>query len=253
MIMNILLSNDDGVFAEGINALYNTLSEKHNVFIIAPDEEKSGCSTGMTFKDNLKIINIAKNIYAINGFTADCVNIGLKGDIIPKADLVISGINHGPNLGDDIYFSGTVGGARVAYIYGISGIAISLNCKGKSEFFKNAARFLLGFIENPELFPGNKSLFLNINYPDLPDNEILGVKFSSLGRRKYNDSYKVTGKENGKISLQYIRETGLSGSDSSDIAELKKGYITVTPLTLDCTDYDVLNNLVQLPLASFAE
>ena len=242
--MNILLTNDDGIHSEGINALFSILSEKHNVFIIAPDEEKSGCSTAVSFKKNLEIVNIAENIFAVQGFTADCVNIGLRGDIIPKVDLVVSGINHGPNLGDDIYFSGTVGGARVAYIYGISGISFSLNCKGESRFFTDASKFLSKYIEDVKLFSGNECRFLNINYPDLPADEIIGIKYSSLGRRKYNDTYKVTSMENKKINLQFRPEIGSFKNENTDITELEKGYITITPLTLDCTDYDSIKSLL---------
>ncbi len=238
--MNILLTNDDGISAEGINALYEALSERHNVFIIAPEEERSGSSNAITFKDSIFARAVAKDKFAVDGYPADCVNLGLRGDIIPRVDLVVSGINHGPNIGDDIHFSGTVGGARVAYIYGVSGIAISVNCKGKSNYFNDAARFLLKYIEESDLFTNDKCSFLNINYPDLPGNKILGVKYSPLGRRNYNDFYKVTGRENGKINLQYNPVIGASKNDGSDISEVKKGYITITPLLLDCTDYEFL-------------
>lgn len=240
--MNILLTNDDGVNAEGINTLYSIFSEKHNVYIIAPIEEKSGSSTAITFADNLKIIHISENIYGLHGYPADCVNIGLRGEMIPKPDLVISGINNGPNLGDDVYFSGTVGGARVAYIYGISGIAISINYKGGSKYYIDAARFLLNYIAKANLF-SDSTCFLNINYPDLPESKILGVKYSQLGRRKYTDKYRMTGKKNKEINMEYIKGIGISDSKTSDITEVNKGYITITPLSLDCTDYAVLQNL----------
>jgi 5'-nucleotidase len=238
--MNILLTNDDGISAKGINALYDVLSEKHNVFIIAPEEERSGSSNAITFKDNIKARTIANNKFAVEGYPADCVNLGMNSNIIPKMDIVVSGINHGPNIGEDVHFSGTVGGARVAYIYGISGIAISINCSRKSHYFNDAANFLLKYIEESDLFADNHCIFLNINYPDLPANKILGVKYTSLGKRNYNDFYEVTGRENEKINLQYKPGIGESANDGSDISEVKKGYITITPLLLDCTDYEFL-------------
>ncbi|MCU0822334.1 MAG: 5'/3'-nucleotidase SurE, partial [Spirochaetes bacterium] len=125
--MRILLTNDDGISAKGINLLYESLSRKHDVYVIAPNEEKSGCSSAITMKSQLKIETLSEKKFAVHGFTADCVNIGLKGNIIPKVDMVVSGINHGPNCGDDIYFSGTVAGARIGYIYGLSSIAISID------------------------------------------------------------------------------------------------------------------------------
>jgi 5'-nucleotidase len=243
--MNILLTNDDGVHAKGINTLFKILSEKHSVFIIAPSNEKSGSSNAMTFKKNFKIINIAKNIYAIDAFPADCVNMALRGNIIPKADLVISGINHGPNLGEDIYFSGTVGGARVACIYGVPAIAISMNRMGESKFFTDASKFLLKYIEKNYLYFNNKCLFLNINYPDLPKNKIQGVKHLSLGKRRYNDSYKMLSNNDKEIDIQFNfgNIMGPFKDEISDISELEKGYITITPLTLDCTNYEFLRSI----------
>jgi 5'-nucleotidase len=241
--MKILLTNDDGIYAEGINALYEVLSKKHEVFVIAPAEERSGSSNAITFKDCIKAREIAKNKFAVEGFPADCVNLGLKGDIIPKVDLVVSGINHGPNLGEDIHFSGTVAGARVAFIYNVSGIAISVDCKGKSNHFKDAAIFLLQYLDESAIFSMNKSWFLNINYPDIPLNKILGIRYSSLGKRKYNDFYKVTGREKDKINLQYNPAIGESDNEKSDISEVNQGYISITPLLLDCTDYEFLDKI----------
>ncbi len=243
--MNILLTNDDGVNAKGIIALFDVLSEKHNAFIIAPSDERSGSSNAMTFKNNFKIVTISKNIFAMDAFPADCVNMGLRGNIIPKADIVISGINHGPNLGDDIYFSGTVGGARVACIYGVPAIAISMNRTGDSEYFEDASKFLLNYIEKYYLYFNNKCLFLNINYPDLPENKILGVRYPSLGKRRYNDSYKVLDKGDKEMNVQfnYGNIMGPMKDETSDISELEKGYITITPLTLDCTDYEFLKSI----------
>ncbi|MBN2401397.1 MAG: 5'/3'-nucleotidase SurE [Spirochaetes bacterium] len=243
--MNILLTNDDGVYAKGLNTLFNVLSKEHNVFIIAPDQEKSGTSNAMTFKTNFHIKNISENIYALAGFPADCVNIGIRGDIIPKVDLVISGINHGPNLGDDIYFSGTLGGARVACIMGIPGIAVSINCNGESEYFQDASVFMLNYIDNLFLTFGDRCIFLNINYPDLPGSRILGIKYPNLGKRIYNDNYKVINNENNEIKLQYNfgNLMNITNDNGSDISELEKGYITITPLTLDCTDYELIKNI----------
>ncbi len=243
--MHILLTNDDGVSAQGINALYKCLSKRHNVYIIAPNEEKSGCSSAITMKEQLKIENISDNIFAVNAFTADCVNIGLKGDIIPKVDLIVSGINHGPNLGDDIYFSGTVAGARVAFIYGISGIAMSLDCTGESSHFNDASKFLMDFIENSKILSSKRSLCLNINYPDIPKKEILGTKYCFMGKRDYRDSYKVLHKDKNETRLQLTTGIASHENDGSDITELKKGYISITPLTLDCTDYEYLKEIIE--------
>src|SRR5208337_1483348 len=125
--MRILLTNDDGVNAEGILTLFRVLSQFHDTYIIAPDRERSACSNIFTMREEVKVQRIDRNIFSINGYPADCVSLGLHSDLIPGIDLVISGINHGPNLGDDIHFSGTVAGARTAFIFGKPAIAVSID------------------------------------------------------------------------------------------------------------------------------
>ena len=241
--MRILLTNDDGINAQGINSLYKHLTSEHEVYVIAPIEEKSGCSSAITMYEHIKIENTAPDKFAVHGFTADCVNIGLKGNLIPEIDLVISGINHGPNCGDDTYFSGTVAGARVGYIYGLSSIAVSIDCYGEdSQNIDDTSKFLLDYIKELDILNLKNPVFLNINYPDITSNEICGVKYTCLGKRHYHDSYKILHKDKNEIKLQFNGGITENENKGSDITELKKGYITITPLTLDCTDYRVLDN-----------
>ena len=236
--MNILLTNDDGYNAGGILALFEVLSSRHHVFIVAPREEKSACSNAITIRNHIVVDKIEDGIFSVNGFTADCVNIGLNSGIIPPVDIVISGINHGPNLGDDVHFSGTVAGARTAFIFGVSGIAISLDCLETSSYFSEAARFLLGFLDTVKLRPGSDRYFFNINYPDLPSVEIHGEKYTTLGRRRYNDSFTVDMLDNDRMLLSMLGTIESVPIEGSDAIELRNGYISITPLTLDCTDYD---------------
>jgi len=241
--MNILLTNDDGINAEGINSLFDALSGDHDVYIVAPFEERSASSNAITIRDNLTMERKDERRYALDGFTADCVNVGLNAGIIPGVDLVISGINHGPNLGDDVYFSGTVAGARTAYIFGVSGIAVSLDCLDSSSCFADAARFILTFIGDIRRHSGTVLALYNINYPDIPAGEVKGVRYTRLGRRKYNDSYRVV--EEGKTTkvLQLLGTIDSVAGDGTDVMELRNGYISVTPLTLDCTDHEYLEHL----------
>ncbi len=241
--MTILLTNDDGVLAEGIHALFNTLSMEHDVFVIAPDDERSACSNAITVRDKLSIKQIDDRHFAVNGYTADCVNIGLNGGFIPSVDLVISGINHGPNLGDDVYFSGTVAGARTACIFGVHGIALSLDCLDSSSYFSQASTFILHFIGDILRYRGRPALFFNINYPNLPAPEIKGMKHTVLGRRKYNDIYTIH-EENGQSKIIQLSGAIESiGGENTDVFELRSGYISVTPLSLDCTDHEFLRIL----------
>ena len=240
VLMNILLTNDDGIHSRGLEALYESLSAAHEVYIIAPDGERSACSNAITVRHDLSVQTLSEGRYSVNGYPADCVNVGLHGGLLPAIDLVISGINHGPNLGDDIYFSGTTAGARTAFIFGVSGIALSLDCMGSSDHFGGAADFMATYIDDyPELAELGP-LFLNINYPDLPAEHIAGVRYTSLGKRRYRDSYNLTG--DGKNGMS-MRLEGRIESDEivgSDAVELRKGYISITPLGLDCTDHAFL-------------
>ncbi|SRR6056297_1502829 len=241
--MNILLTNDDGIDAAGITALYRILSEKHSVFMVAPMDEKSACSNAITIKREIPVKKKGDGVYAVDGYTADCVNIGLNGELIPGIDLVISGINHGPNLGEDVYFSGTVAGARSAYIFGVSGIAISVDSLGSSDYFEDAAGFLMDFIGDFPLFSHERPLLLNINYPDIPADEIAGVQYTTLGRREYRDSYRRDGNEEGDFSMVMDGIINSHEIQGSDVTELRNGYISITPLSLDSTDYAYLEHI----------
>ena len=243
--MNILLTNDDGIHSAGINAAYDALSLHHTVYMIAPEAEQSACSNAITVRTQLNIKEISRNKYSVSGFPADCVIIGLSGNLIPEVELVVSGINHGPNVGDDLFFSGTVAGARTANIFGKSALAISINCyKRASQYVNDASEFLLDFINEQVSASGGSSArpFFNINYPDLPSDQIKGRKFTFLGKRMYKDSFKNTALSSGELNVQmggYIESVYAEGSDST---ELEKGFISITPLMLDCTNHAFLNN-----------
>ncbi len=254
--MNILLTNDDGFQSEGINSLFNILSTRHNIFMIAPRTEQSACSNAITVRTQLKIKKITDKKYSVSGFPADCVIIGLSGTFLPEIDLVISGINHGPNVGDDLVFSGTVGAARTGYMFGKSAIAISINSYHRaSKYADDASRFLLDFID--EYIRGScisskhsgrgktghspVQLFFNINYPDLPLEKIQGKKMTYVGRRIYRDSFKKTQFDSDEALVQMEGYIESILADGSDTTELDKGFISITPLMTDCTNYNSLN------------
>ena len=252
--MNILLTNDDGINAAGINSLYNAFSRHHAVYVIAPDLEQSACSNAITVRTPLTIKKVSENRFSVSGFPADCVIIGLSSDFIPAIDLVISGINHGPNVGDDLFFSGTVAGARTGYIFGTAAVSVSMNCSKKrpSKYFDDASKLLLDFIH--ELAPGGSFSpkaampFFNINYPDLPSGEIKGRKYTYIGRRIYRDCFHKSVLHADETDVQmggYIESISAEGSDST---ELEKGYISITPLMLDCTDYSCLRKKTPGPV-----
>lgn len=239
--MKILLTNDDGIDAEGINSLYNVLSPHHEVYIIAPDRERSACSNIFTMRDDIKLHKIEENKFSISGYPADCVSIALHSDIVPEIDLVVSGINHGANLGDDIHFSGTVAAARTAHIFGKKSIAMSVNSfHSTSVYFDDASDFINEFIDKNELEPGH---FLNINYPDVDKSEIKGTKYTFLSKRYYKDSYSQDHKDT-HIELKLEGEILTEEKKGSDITEMNNGFISITPIHLDNTDYSTLKKRI---------
>lgn len=244
--MNILLTNDDGVHAAGILSLFRILGDRHDVYLMAPHQERSACSSAITVREGVKIETMGERMFAVHGYPADCVNIGLHGNLLPPIELVISGINHGPNLGDDIYFSGTFAAARAALIFGISGIAVSLDCMRSSDYFDDVSRFLLGFIDDRLETNAAAPVCFNINYPDLPRAEILGVRFTFLGRRDYRDSYRLAAQSGGSMSLQLNGVVESVDREGSDVTELRNGYISVTPIRLDATDYSYLDSVPRI-------
>lgn len=238
--MKILLTNDDGIHAAGLEALYDELRKKHTVFVFAPDGERSACSNALTIGRTIRVDRLDDFRYSVHGYPADCVNVGLHSSFVGKIDLVVSGINHGPNLADDIYYSGTVAGARTAFIFGINGIAVSLNSYTEHGYFPDCAAFTSKFIEESGLFGENGPSFININYPPVTSGKIRGVHYSHLGKRYYVDEYKIEKEEGDSIYMRLDGTISSEERDDSDVTEIEKGYITVTPLTLDTTDYPLL-------------
>ena len=239
--MKILLTNDDGIEAKGINVLFKVLSEKHIVYLIAPDSERSACSNAITIRRDMNLKKKDDHRFSVSGFPADCINLGLNGDIIPEVDIVVSGINHGPNLGDDIFFSGTVAGARTAYIFGKTGISVSIDSYHKpSDYFIDASNFVLEFIESIQHDILENPMLFNLNYPDLDKSKVKGIKYTSIGKRIYNDKFEKSYDNPDHVVLKTHGTIGQIVIPGSDVTELKKGYISITPLNLDCTDYTYL-------------
>jgi len=209
--------------------------------MIAPSTERSACSNAITMRSPVKLVQHDSRHFSVSGYPADCVNIGLHGNIIPEIDMVISGINHGPNMGDDIHYSGTVAGARVAFINKKTGIAVSVCGMLNTQRFQNAADFIADFISMSELFNNGIPLLLNINYPDDENNTNMGIAYTQLDKRYYVDHY-VTLESSGNSKT--IKMEGVIESErrnNSDYDMTQQGYISITPLTLDSTDYNMID------------
>lgn len=245
--MKILLTNDDGVYADGITDLALVLSQRgHQVALVAPDRERSASGHAITLNDPLRALKIKRSAipdiptYRVSGTPADCVKLALEKLIDFKADLVISGINHGPNLGLEILYSGTVSAAIEAWMLGYSSIAVSMNYSEKTNF-KKAAEYLADFLAE-DIVTKDKQFLLNINFPSKLDQNT-EVRVTKLGKTLYNDSFVE------RIDPMGNRYFWLSGDnrdlkkDDTDICAYLSNKISITPLKVDLTDQEELNIL----------
>ncbi|MFW5807844.1 MAG: 5'/3'-nucleotidase SurE [Spirochaetota bacterium] len=241
--MKILLTNDDGIHAEGINTLYTVLSREHDVYMFAPHEEKSACSNALSIWNSIRVDFCDTKRFAVYGYPADCVNIGIHSELCPDIDLVVSGINHGPNLGDDIHYSGTVAGARSGLIFGKHSIAVSINTHSLSENLVECSEYVLSFIDTHPILNFPDPVCTNINYPDLPADRIAGVKLTRQGRRSYIDTYSIIDRSSLHVTFQLKGDVISDFTEDTDTGEITRNYITLTPLQLDSTNHTVLQQL----------
>jgi 5'-nucleotidase len=239
--MRILISNDDGYKADGIIQLAKSLSEIAEVIIVAPSQNKSAASSSLTIGKPLKPIQVDKNIYAIDATPSDCVHLALCGFIKESVDLVVTGINFGANLGDDIIYSGTVAGAIEGRFLGLPSIAMSLaswECK-HFDTAGNIAKILVEQIDQASL---SNNTIINVNVPDVPMNEILGIKSTRLGSRHKSAPSIQDAKD---PSLYWIGENGkeADNDEGTDFHAISNNYVSVTPLQIDSTKYSEVNQV----------
>ncbi len=236
----ILLTNDDGFYAEGISVLSDELKNLGEIFIVAPDQEKSASSLALTLHHPLRVNPIKKNRYAVTGTPADCVYLAVQKFLPRLPDLLISGINHGPNLGQqDTSYSGTVAGAKQGAFLNIPSMAVSLIPDNGGRFLFAAAARIVHAIAKKILatsFP--QGIFLNINIPSPP---LKGIKIAHLGQKRYHP--QVIEKQDPRGRFYYWIGTGnpkAMGDENSDVMVVKEGFMTVTPLQNDSTDFPSL-------------
>ena len=233
--MRILVSNDDGYQAEGIKQLTLALSEIAEVIIVAPNENKSAASSSLTIGKPLKPIQIEHNIYSIDATPSDCVHLALCGFIKDPIDLVVTGINLGANLGDDVIYSGTVAGAIEGRFLGLPSIAISLaswECKN----FETAGIIAKRLVEKIEKAPLSHNTIINVNVPDVPIEEIKGIKSTRLGNRHRSES---SIQDQNNPSLYWIGENGqeADNGEGTDFYAITNNFVSITPLQIDLTKY----------------
>lgn len=248
--MRILLSNDDGVHAWGLQVLYNHLKKLGKVWVVAPLEEKSTTGHSLTIHKPLRVHALENGFYGVSGSPADCVYIGIREVMKAKPDLVVSGINRGGNLGQDIYYSGTVSAAREACILGIPAIAASLDIDFKKKkadkqlHFDTVAKAVVKLLKTFPYKSMPRHTLLNVNAPDVPYSQIKGFMAARQGFRFYSGTVIKRTDHRGKpyfwIGGQYKGYHNETGTDCRAVAEK---YVSVTPVRLDCTDQGFLKTL----------
>jgi len=237
--VKILISNDDGYLAEGIKILAKQLSKKHLVTIFAPSENKSAASSSLTIDRPLKPIKISESVYTIDGTPSDSSHFALCGFLEEDFDLVIAGINFGPNLGDDVIYSGTVAAAIEGRFVGFPSIAISL-ASWDGLNFDSAAQVAEVIVDNLEFSKLSKDTVLNINVPDIPFNKIKGFETTKLGKRHKSENI-IQDKEDP--TLYWIGENGKEDRNGpgTDFYAIKNNYVSITPLKIDLTSTEELD------------
>jgi len=248
--MNILCTNDDGYMASGIRVLAAAAEGFGSVSTVAPDREQSATSHSLTLHHPLRARQTAGGAFAVDGTPTDCVILGVNELLSERPDICLSGVNHGPNMGEDVLYSGTVAAAMEATVMGIPSIALSYagDRFEELEAWQGVVRTILEGILGRDGFP--EDTLFNVNLPAVAPDDVRGIKVTSLGRRRYAESILRAKDPMGK---EYFWIGGGSvtwrGPEDSDFQAVADGYVSVTPLHLDLTNYKLLEEIRAWDLA----
>jgi 5'-nucleotidase len=247
--MEILVTNDDGIQADGIRALAEALAPLGSISIMAPDREQSAASHALTLHRPLRVRKIADRVLSVDGTPTDSVLLGVHGFLKKKPDLVVSGINHGPNMGSDVMYSGTVAAASEGAFLGIPAVAISLATWGPTDFAP-AARVAHNLVRSLLERGLPERMCLNVNVPAIPYEKMRGLKITRLGKRVYRDVIVEKTDPRGKLYYWIGGEDPTWEHDeTSDFTAVEEGYVSVTPLSFELTDYRGIVDLESLGLS----
>lgn len=250
--MKILVSNDDGILSNGIRVLIESLSPDHDVYVVAPDRERSAAGHSLTLHTPLRVEEVdpkygAKKCWMTTGTPGDCVKLAINAILKEdeKPDLVISGINHGPNLGADILYSGTVSCAMEGAIMGYPSIATSLaSLRSEYEDFRFAGEFITQLINRLDTYKIPPKTILNVNIPGLEKDDIAGIAITELGNRIFTDDYEKRVDPRGKVYYWMAGELITEPENAStDIAAVRNNKISITPVTYEMTRINIMNEL----------
>lgn len=242
--MRILCTNDDGYLAKGLQVLATAAADLGDVTVVAPDREQSATSHALTLHHPLRARRAPDGVLVVDGTPTDCVILAMGELLDERPEIVLSGINHGPNMGEDVLYSGTVAAAMEATVLGIPAVAFSYTGEHPEELegWEPVIRDLLASVLEQDEFPENT--LLSVNLPGIPPHELRGVRVTSLGRRRYRDSLTRAKDPSGK---EYFwiggGVTNWSGPEDSDFRAIEEGFVSVTPLHLDLTNYRLLESI----------
>ncbi len=238
--MKILVSNDDGYLATGIIALTEALERVADVVVVAPDRNRSAASSSLTLDRPLRVAEVAKNRYRVDGTPSDCVHLALTGFLDFEPDLVVSGINHGANLGDDVIYSGTVAAALEGRFLGLPTIAVSL-VGHDLRHFDAAARIAAELVRKIDRTGLSPDVVLNVNVPNRPYEEIAGLRATRLGfRHKSEAIVKDTDPYGRPIYWVGPAGAGQDAGEGTDFRAIEEGAASVTPLRVDLTRHEAV-------------
>ena len=239
----ILLTNDDGVQAEGLKRLRRAVSSLGRVVVVAPERQQSGASHALTHSNPLRINPVEKDVFAVDGTPTDCVLLAMRGLLKERPSLLVAGMNHGPNLGDDVTYSGTVAAAFEGTLLGLPSIAISVSSWEKCRF--DAAEQFAATIARNVLERGlPDGTLLNVNVPSIPPEEVKGVKVTKLGKRVYRDAVVKKTDPRGRAYYWIGGQPPIwCEGEETDFEAVEQGMVSVTPLQLDLTDYKSIHTV----------
>ncbi len=241
--MRILLSNDDGYFAPGLRHLADALGAIGEITVVAPERDRSGASNSLTLDRPLKLGQASNGFFHLNGTPTDCVHMAVTGLLDHMPDIVVSGINHGMNMGDDTVYSGTVAAATEGYLLGIPSIAISLVTAGNNHF-DTAARVAVDMVNQFRNRPFREPILLNVNVPDIPYEELRGREITRLGKRHKAEPIVKSQNPRGE-TIYWVGAAGPAqdAGEGTDFYAVKANRVAITPLQIDLTHYAQLDTV----------
>lgn len=245
--MHFLISNDDGINATGIKALSQVLSELGNITIYAPSGDRSGASNSLTLDRPVRIHKVSGNRFSVDGTPTDCVHMALTGLMDSVPDMVASGINNAANLGDDVLYSGTVAAAIEGRYLGFPALAFSLATSHKSgqvRYFETAQYFIKKIILNIQENPLPRDTILNINFPNLPIEQVKGIKVTRFGNRHKAENTVQELDPRGR-KIYWIGPAGpeADAGEGTDFHAIKNGFVSITPMQVDMTKHSAIEKI----------